>query len=376
MRRLLVDSITVTNKELRQLFRDPVSLALTIMFPILLIEIFIVIATAFGAPSYNIPVVIADLDGSSVSKILVDKLTSSPIIQVEQFLQTKEQALHTVESGIATGAIIVPRGFGDAILQNQPAYVVLQTDNSKLTAPFLIQSALSNAISDSQQEIFEKFGTLFGIKSTSIEVMYRPVSGRPPSGDPILPGMLGMITILGAFDDIVNAVSRERERGTFPRLVLTPVNIFSVYMGKMAATVVLNAVRTTLMLTIFVLTGLVIRGSILLIYLVTSLMAIFTLSLGLVLSSRVRGSSTLTILEIAISFPLFQLTGAFESPELLASEGRALTRMLPWTYGNEALRRVIYLGLGLNAIGIDVIILLASSVALLPVATLLSKRRM
>jgi ABC-2 type transport system permease protein len=185
-----------------------------------------------------------------------------------------------------------------------------------------------------------------------------------------------MITILGAFDDIVNAVSRERERGTFPRLVLTPVNIFSVYMGKMAATVVLNAVRTTLMLTIFVLTGLVIRGSILLIYLVTSLMAIFTLSLGLVLSSRVRGSSTLTILEIAISFPLFQLTGAFESPELLASEGRALTRMLPWTYGNEALRRVIYLGLGLNAIGIDVIILLASSVALLPVATLLSKRRM
>jgi len=46
------DTTTVTVKELKQLLRDPLSLALTIMFPILLIQLFVVIVTAFSAPSY------------------------------------------------------------------------------------------------------------------------------------------------------------------------------------------------------------------------------------------------------------------------------------------------------------------------------------
>ena len=370
MNRLVADSAAVAIKELKQLARDPVSLALTIMFPILLIQLFIVIATAFSAPSYNIAVVVSDLDGSSISKILVDSLTSSPIIQVNQFLQTEQQALHAVESGMATGAVIIPKGFGEAVLGNRLAFIVLQTDNSKLTAGFLVQSAVSR----STQDLLGNVGSGSGLGASPVEVILRPISGRPPSGDTFLPGMLGMITILGAFDDIVNAVARERERGTFPRLVLTPTNILSIYSGKISATVVLNAVRTTLMLIIFVLTGLVIEGSILLVYLITTLMAIFTMSLGLVLSTRIRSSSTLTILEIAITFPLFQLSGAVQAPELLASGGRAIARSLPWTWGNDALRRVIYLGVGLDAVAINILVLLVTILALLPIAVLLSKR--
>jgi ABC-2 type transport system permease protein len=370
MNRFARDTTTVTVKELRQLFRDPLSLALTIMFPILLIQLFVVIVTAFSAPSYSIAVVVSDLDGSSVSKSLVDKLTSSRVIKVTQFFQTEEQALGAVESGAATGAVIIPKGFGDALLSNRQAFVILQTDNSKITSSALIQSAVSS----STQSLLELVSARLG--PAPVEVMLRPISGRPPTGDTFLPGMLGMITILGAFDDIVNAITRERERGTFPRLVLTPTSILSIYSGKISATVVLNAVRTTLMLVIFVLTGLVIRGNVLLVYLTTTLIAVFTMSLGLMLSTKIRSSATLTILEIAITFPLFQLAGAVQAPELLASGGRALAAMLPWTYGNDAIRRVIYLGVGLDAIFVDLAVLLLSSLVLLPIATLLSKRTM
>ena len=371
MNRIVADSVAVARKELKQLRRDPVSLALTIVFPILLIQIFVVITTAFSAPSYNIPIVIADLDGSPASKMLVDSLTSSPIVRVTQFVQTEEQALQTVESGSATGAVVIPKGFGVAILNNRFAFVILQTDNSKVTAGVLVQ----NAVRTSTEQLAAAGGSS-GMGAASVGLILRPISGRPPSGDTFLPGMLGMITILGAFDDIVNALTRERERGTFPRLVLSPTNVLSIYNGKISATVILNAVRTTLMLAIFVLTGLVIRGNIILVYLITTLIAVFTMSVGLLLSTRIRSSSTLTILEIAITFPLFQLAGAIESPELLAPSGRAIALMLPWTYGNDALRRVIYLGVGLDAITGDVLVLLVSSLVLLPLATLLSKRTM
>ena len=145
MSRFARDTSAVTVKELKQLLRDPLSLALTILFPILLIQIFIVIVTAFSAPSYNIAVVVSDLDGSSTSKDLVDKLTSSHIIKVTQFLQTEEQALHAVESGSATGAVIIPKGFGDALLDSRPAFVILQTDNSKITSSALVQSAVASS---------------------------------------------------------------------------------------------------------------------------------------------------------------------------------------------------------------------------------------
>jgi ABC-2 type transport system permease protein len=365
------DSVAIAIKEIRQLGRDPVSLILTFMFPIILIGIFIIIAGAFGASSYNIPIAVADLDNSPASSILVDRITSSPLVRVVQLAPSEEQAINLVQNGDVMGALIIPQGFQSLLITGR-AFVIVQTDNSKITAPALITAAVNRQA----QDLASSSGAQFGIKQASVNVLTIPISGRPPSGDPILPGFLGMIAILGAFDDIVNAITRERERGTFPRLLLSPVNIISIYSGKMVATVLLTAVRTTLMLIIFVLMGLAIRGNILLIYVITSLIAVFTLSVGLVLSARIRGSSTLTILEIALTFPLFELAGVFQSPQLLASGGRDIALMLPWTYGNEALRRVIYLGLGLNAIAGDLVILMLSSLAMLPIATLLSKRTM
>jgi ABC-2 type transport system permease protein len=205
-------------------------------------------------------------------------------------------------------------------------------------------------------------------------VVPRPVSGRPANGDYILPGFLGIITILGAFDDAVNAVTRERERGTFTRLVLTPMNLLSIYGGKMTAALVINSMRTSFVVIIFVINGLVIKGNILLVFLTTSLISMFTLSLGLMISSRIRSSSTLTIMEIAITFPLFQLSGAFSTPEILPTGGRVISRLLPWTYGNEALRRIMYLGLNFDAVFVDILILAISTIIFLPIATLLSKR--
>ena len=369
MNRLIRDTVVVAQKELKQLSRDPLSLALTVMFPIILISIFIVISSAFGNPNI-VSIVIADLDGSGESKILIDKIASTELVRISQLVQTEEKAMQVVESGEVIGSLVIPAGFGNRLLNAQEAFLVVQTDNTKMMASMNI----IRAITEQKQELLDDLMEQYDLRTASVEIVSRPISGRPPTGDFILPGQLGMIIILGAFDDAVNAMTRERERGTFPRLALTPMNIFSIYSGKMVSTLVINALRTTFMLIIFVWNGLVIQGNIALIYVTTSLIAMFTLSFGLLISSRVRSSATLTILEIAITFPLFQLAGAFSAPEVLAPAGRAISRSLPWTYGIEALRRIMYLGLGLEGVAGNLLILLISTMILLPIATLLSKR--
>ena len=375
MKSFVRDTVAITGKELKQLRRDPVSLILTIMFPILLIGIFIVIVSAFSATSHNVPVVVADLDGTPASNALIDELTRSRFIHVTQLVQTEDQAYQAVANGQVIGAIVIPQGFGVALASGN-AFVIVSTDNSKLTSSAFVTAAVNQGAQDLVNQASLGEGVNFALKLAPIEVITRPLSGRPPTGDPILPGFLGMIAILGGFDDIVNAISRERERGTFPRLTLSPVSLFAVYSGKMFATVVLTILRTALVLVIFSLYGLVIRGSLILIFLTTILIAVFTLSLGLMMSTRIRGSATLTVLEIAMTFPLFTLAGTFNSPLLLAPGGRAIADSLPWTYGNDALRRLIYLGVGLNAVAGDLLILFISSLILMPIAIFLSKRTM
>lgn len=376
MKAFILDTLSITEKELKQLRRDPVSLVLTIMFPILLIGIFIVIVAAFSATTHNVPVVVADLDGTPASNALINELTRSRFIHVTQLVQTEAQAYQEVSNAQVIGAIVIPQGFGVALATGS-AFVIISTDNSKLTSSTFVSAAVNQGAQDLVNQVsLGEGGVNFGLKVAPIQVITRPLSGRPPSGDPILPGFLGMIAILGGFDDIVNAISRERERGTFPRLALSPVSLLAVYSGKMFATVVLTVLRTALMLIIFSLYGLVIRGSLILIFLTTILIAVFTLSLGLTLSARIRGSATLTVLEIAMTFPLFTLAGTTNSPLMLAPGGRAIAYSLPWSYGSDALRRLIYLGAGLNAIWGDLLILLISSLVLMPIAIVLSKRTM
>jgi ABC-2 type transport system permease protein len=377
MKAFVNDAAVIAAKELKQLRRDPVSLILTIMFPIILISNFIVISTALSPVTpHAIPIVVADLDQTPTSKELVRLIAASNDIVVTQYLDTEEQAFQVVNTGGAEGAVVIPQGFANAVARGD-AYISIEMDNSKPStssvASAAVTAAAQNILSESQLgEI-----TNLGVKIAPVEVITRPISGRPISGEIILPGFLGLIVILGAFDDIANAITRERERGTFPRLILSPVSLLAIYSGKMAATIVLTIIRTALMLMIFRLDGLVVRGSLFLVFLTTTLIAIFTISLGLVITSRVRRSSTLTILEIAMTFPLFSLAGTTQSPLLLAPGGIRIANSLPWTYGNDALRRIIYLGIGLNrAVVTDLLILLVSSMILLPIAIQLSKRTM
>jgi ABC-2 type transport system permease protein len=366
---------TVTVKELRQLRRDPVSLLLTILFPIMLIGIFIALSSAFSAPSYNIAVGVVNLDNSPSSKALMDRMTTSAVIHVTQIFQSQQQAFNAVNSGQVVGSVIIPKGFGSALAQGG-AFIITDTDNSKITSSGLILGELQSETSDLLLKNIQR-GNQLAVKNVAVEVIWRPISGRPiTTGDPYLPGLLGMIVLLGAFDDIVNAICRERERGTFPRLTLTPTSLFAIYTGKMAATVVLTMIRTAVMLVILRLTGMMIRGSIPLIFLTTALIGTFNLAAGLVISSRIRSSATLTFLEIAMTFPLLYLAGVWSAPLMLDPTGKLISLSLPWSYGNDALRRIMFLGLGLNSPSVsgDLFILFASTLILLPVALALSKR--
>lgn len=374
MRQILGDAWTLARKEIRQLHRDPAALALTFIVPVLMIGAlgFAMIGTTEQVGEVSTLVVLVDDDQTSLSRSFRDVLGRVPELKMALTSPTKEKAQFLVESGRAPGAVIIPEGFAHHLLTQGRAFVIVFTDNSKHSAPGVVQAAVSKAI--------RQFASaLYGDEANRrflVSIHTRTLTGREPGGWANMPGLLAIAIVLSSFDDVVIAISRERERGTLTRLGLTPINLISLYLGKTISTVLLTIARTTEMLLVFVLLlGIPILGNLALVYLVTVMIGICTLGLGFALSTKLRGETTITIVEIIATFPLFALTGALFPIETMAEDGQRMAWFLPWTYGVDALRRVISLGQGLFAVGRDLSMLILATGLFMAVAVILFKRR-
>ncbi|MHA1835445.1 MAG: ABC transporter permease [Candidatus Odinarchaeia archaeon] len=188
--------------------------------------------------------------------------------------------------------------------------------------------------------------------------------------------VMGIALVFSCFDDIAGAMAREREKGTLSRLYLTPINRLSFFAGKTISSIILTIVRTSALLAIYLFgLGGIIEGSIFLIYLISILIAIVTIALGFLISSRNISSRGVVILQIAIMLPLIFFTGLIVPKELMPPFAKAFVVFIPYWYANDALRRVALLGQGFEFIYFDLIVLIGASLILFALAAVLMRRR-
>lgn len=373
MRQVLADAWTLAWKEVTQLRRDPAALALTFIVPLLMVGAlgFAVIGVYGGrSGEVTISIVLVDEDQTSLSIGFRDAVARVSGLKATTTATTRDQAELLVQSGQVPGALIIPQGFGHHLLTRESTFVIVVTDNSKHSAPGVVRAAISKAIQQFVSTLPESENGGF-----QISVQSRTLTGREPGGWATMPGLLAIAVMLSSFDDVVIAISRERERGTLIRLALSPINLISLYLGKIMSTILLTSARTTEMLLVFVLVlGIPIMGNLGLVYLVTIVIGICTLALGFALSTKLRGEATITIVEIIATFPLLALTGVLFPIELMAEDGQRFAWLLPWTYGVDALRRVISLGQGLLQISTDLVMMLLATGIFMLFAVVLFKR--
>jgi ABC-2 type transport system permease protein len=208
-------------------------------------------------------------------------------------------------------------------------------------------------------------------KLTEDKLSGKDLSFRSTTAAPVM----GIALVFGCFDDAAGSMARERERGTFSRLLLTPINRFSIFMGKTFASLVLTVVRTSLLLLLLVYAlNVAIVGSLLLVFLIALLIDTTTVALGFAISSRAKSTRSVVIAQIAIMIPLIFLTGVLRPPETMPDYARGFVNAIPYTYANDAFRRVVSLGQGIQFILGDIMVLLASTIILFVIAAIAMKR--
>jgi ABC-2 type transport system permease protein len=165
------------------------------------------------------------------------------------------------------------------------------------------------------------------------------------SGTPVLdqfgPLLLGLFPLIVMF--LVTSVTtlRERTSGTLERLMATPIGKGDVVAGYAIAFGLLAVVQAVVLTIIAVgLLGMTVQGSLWVVMLVAVLDAILGSTLGLAASALARTEFQAVQLMPVILFPQLITCGLLMPRAAMPGVLEAVSRVLPLTYGIDALQRL------------------------------------
>ncbi|MCC6238263.1 MAG: ABC transporter permease [Dehalococcoidia bacterium] len=341
----------IIRKELIQVRRDRLTLALVVGIPVVELLMF---GYALNAVTDHIATVVYDESGTASSREFARAFENSTYFSLVRWVSSRDEAMRAIDSGEAKVALVIPPDFGDRTIAGRLTSAQLIVDGSD---PSVAQTALFSGglVAQAQSgvvtlETLARAGA--GAPRGGIElrpvVLYNP---RMVSVMFMVPGLIGIILQMQAVLLTALAVVRERERGTLEQLIVSPVRPAELMLGKVLPNVVLCLVSTGLTLLVArVLFGIVPRGSLLDLYVLTLPFLFGSLGIGLAISVVARNQAQALQMTMFTLLPSILLSGFLYAREGMPAIFQAIGLFIPMTYYLQVLRGVIVKGVGLEVL--------------------------
>ncbi len=367
---------SIIRKEFLQLFRDPRTLALAVVIPI--VQLFL-LGYAATSDVRNIPLAVWDQSKTPQSRQLLDAFRAADYFTIDYFVGSTDEYQKLIESGDARVALVIPADY-DIRLMEGSAKVLMVLDGSDAT---IGATALSTARLVGQSfatKILSEQAALSGRSAPSAPVEVRTQVWYNPdlnSAYFMIPGVIGMIlsfitTILTA-----TAIVRERERGTIEQLIVTPIRSWELVLGKLLPYVILAFVETFEIIIIgrywF---GVPVRGSLLLIIFTSGLFLMSSLGIGLFASTIANTQQEAMMTVMMYNLPSIFLSGFFFPLQAMPKFLQWVSYAIPLRYYLVVIRALLLKGVGLQAIQNEVIALAIFGVVIMGAAALRFRKRL
>lgn len=192
-------------------------------------------------------------------------------------------------------------------------------------------------------------------------VSYLHGSAEMSAFDRFGPILIGVFAFLFVF--LIAGVSflRERTGGTLERLLTSPIRRSEIVAGYVLGfgvfTILQAAVIAWFSISIL---GIIMEGSMIYVLLITLLLSLTALTLGILLSSFANNEFQMLQFIPLVIVPQIFFSGLFNLSSM-APWLQIIARILPLTYGADALRDIMIRGKGWDAIATNVVILVIFS---------------
>jgi ABC-2 type transport system permease protein len=336
-------------KELLQLRRDRMTLAMMAVLPLLQLLLF---GYAINTDVRHIPTVIYDQDHSAASRELGQSLRVTGFYDLLGEVRSYAEIEDALRSGRARAALVIPSRYAADLRAGRTAQLQLVVDGSD---PQTVGSAINTA------------SGLVAARSSQLMLTKLSRAGMAPSGgfEPIrlepstwynpelrtavyvVPGLIGVILTMTMVMLTAMAIARERERGTLEQLIVSPVRRLELVLGKILPYTVIGYVQMSLILLAGRLVfGVPLVGSLQLLYALSFLFIAANLALGLFFSTLAKTQQQAMQMSFFFLLPNILLSGFMFPFESMPRPAQVLAQGLPLTHFLRVVRGITLKGAG------------------------------
>lgn len=346
MRQSFRRMMTIVRKEWLHIIRDPRTLALVIVLPVMMLFL---LGYAVANDVKDIPLAVADLSHTDTSRTLVDKLTVSEFFKYTHAAQSENEILAMMDAGIVKAGLYIPDSFGRDVSTGGVGTIQFYIDGSNPTIAQTAQLAAETISQSMSQEILikrlERSGTGMQLSlpvDARMRYLYNPDMKRMNF---MIPGLVAIILQIQTLLLTAFAIVREREQGTLEQLIVTPVRSWELMLGKILPFVVVafvNVVMTVAVGAIWF--GVDVVGSIPLLAGLSLIFLLGSLGLGVLISNISKTQMQAMYMASFIMMPSFILAGLLFPRENMPWLAYYAGYFLPVTYFLEIVRGIILKG--------------------------------
>ncbi len=360
-------------KETRQIVRDPSSWLIAVVIPLLLLFIF---GYGINLDSSRLRVGVLLEQQSEEALDFAHTISASPYID-PTISDNRQHLIQLMQAGKIRGLVVIPPDFAQNMARvGNTAPVQVITDGSEPNTANFVQGYMEGIWQIWQQQRAEDRGEKFEpLIDVQLRYWFNPAA---ISQHFIIPGAITIImTVIGAILTSL-VVAREWERGTMEALLSTQVTRTELLLCKLLPYYVLGmlAMLLCMLVSVFIL-GVPYRGSLLILFFITSLFLLSTLGMGLLISTITRNQFNAAQVALNAAFlPSIMLSGFIFQIDSMPAIIRAVTYVIPARYFVSTLQSLFLAGNITTVLVINVLFLIASAVMFIGLTALKTKRRL
>jgi ABC-2 type transport system permease protein len=343
----LIRIISMADKEWTQIRRDPRSLLITLIFPVIFTLLF---GYALTVDVKNVNMAVFDQDKTSTSRKFLEEFSHTEYLKINQYVSNYNEIDRLINTEEIKLAIIIPRNFEKYFKTRKKIDIQLIADGSDSTSASVAMGYVKAIVANYNIDMKIKELKKIGITETRVPVEARSRIWYNPelqSKNFIIPSLIIMImTIISALITSLT-ISREWERGTMETLITTPLRGFELVFGKLLPYLLIGLFDVIIMISVgYFIFNVSIKGNFIELYLLAILFLIGTSSMGMMISSATRVQALSVQVSMNVTFlPTMILSGFIFPIENMPLLIQGITYFVPAKYAIILIKAIVLKGI-------------------------------
>ena len=369
----MIDTIlTLSKKEFKQIYRDKRTMYTLIFIPSFMLIMF---GYALNFDIKHVPMAVYDMDRSQDSRSFIDNFINTEYFTLHSYVNSGMEIDKLMNREKIKLGIVIPSGFADKLLSRQAPVIQVIVDGSNSNSASTVVGYTNNIIQQYSINIMVQSLMKIGKTKITLPIDFRPRVWYNPelkSTRFLIPGLIGFILLIITVITTSLSIVREKERNTIEQIIVSPISPFELIAGKTLPYIFISLIASILvMLASYILFGIYIKGSYILLFIITLIFLTGTLGMGLLISTIAETQQVAFLLSVLSTLlPAFLLSGFVFPIRNMPVAIQVITYVLPVRYYLVVLRNIILKGSGLYAYWDQVLFLIGFAVLMLGVSSI------